>query len=162
MEKHPDAHLYLAGDGPLKETCENIVKQLKLENNITFLGIIKPETFRSYLSKVFGFVQHSIRAKNGDMEGTPLAVLESSISGLPVVSTFHAGIPDVIKNNETGLLSQEHDVEAMTANMIKIFNDRKGAMEMGQKGKVNIHINYSISKHIDSLDRIINQAYKEN
>ena len=161
VEKHSDAHLYLAGGGPLKEACENLVKHLKLEKNITFLGIITPEIFRSYLSKVYGFVQHSIRAKNGDMEGTPLAVLESSVSGLPVVSTIHAGIPDVIVNNETGLLCQEHDVEAMTTNMIKIFDDRNDSIAMGEKGKRHILSNFTISRHIDALDEIIDKAYRK-
>tara|TARA_B100000524_G_scaffold324920_1_gene207560 strand:- start:36 stop:1136 length:1101 start_codon:yes stop_codon:yes gene_type:complete len=160
VEKHSDAHLYLAGGGPLKEACENLVKHLKLEKNITFLGIITPEIFRSYLSKVYGFVQHSIRAKNGDMEGTPLAVLESSVSGLPVVSTIHAGIPDVIIHNETGLLCQEHDVEEMTTNMIKIFDDRNDSIAMGEKGKRHILSNFALARHIDALDEIINKAYQ--
>lgn len=161
MDKHPDAHLYLAGDGPLKETCENLVNHLRLEKNVTFLGVITPETFRSYLGKVYGFVQHSIRANNGDMEGTPLAVLESSVSGLPVVSTIHAGIPDVIINNETGFLCQEHDVEAMTTNIIKIFDDRNNSIAMGEKGKRYILSNFPLSRHIDSLNEIMNKAYRK-
>ena len=162
MDKHPDAHLYLAGDGPLKETCENLVKHLRLEKNVTFLGVITPETFRSYLGKVYGFVQHSIRAKNGDMEGTPLAVLESSVSGLPVISTNHAGIPDVVINNETGLLSEEHDVETMKNNMIKIFDNRNIAISLGKKGKENILTNFSVSRHINSLNDTLKRTHEES
>ena len=95
------------------------------------------------------------------MEGTPLAVLESSVSGLPVVSTIHAGIPDVIVNNETGLLCQEHDVEAMTNNMIKIFDDRNDSIAMGEKGKRHILSHFTLSRHIDVLDEIIDKAYRK-
>lgn len=162
IDKHPDAHLYLAGDGPLKEMCENLVKYLKLEKNVTFLGIIKPETFRSYLERVYGFVQHSIRAKNGDMEGTPLAVLESSVSGLPVISTIHAGIPDAIIDNETGLLCKEHDVETMKNNMLKIFDNRKMAISLGKKGKENILANFSLFRHINSLNDTLKRAHEKS
>ena len=68
-----------------------------------------------HLKSSTAFAQHSITAENGDMEGTPVGIVEASYAGLPVISTFHAGIPDVINNRETGLLVEEHDVEEMEA-----------------------------------------------
>lgn len=162
VEKHPDAILLLAGDGILFNSCQNLIKHYSLEENIKLLGIIKPKEYRSLLKESWAFVQHSIRATNGDMEGTPLAVLESSGAGLPVISTIHAGIPDVIIHGKTGLLSEEHDVETMAKNMVTLLDDIDYAKKLGAAGKINITENYSIEHHINNIDAILLAAAKIN
>src|SRR5690606_7951411 len=76
IKNHPDATLIMAGDGQLLNMCKNLVRFFKIENQVAFPGVISPEKFRELLSESLAFVQHSITAENGDMEGTPLAVLE--------------------------------------------------------------------------------------
>lgn len=155
LNKHPDAMLLLAGNGALKNMCVNLVKYLDIEENVNFLGVITPEEYRGILSQSRAFVQHSITANNGDMEGTPLAVLEASVAGLPVVSTKHAGIPDVIQHNETGLLCEEHDVNAMSENMLNLLDDIELSKNLGQQGRKNILQNFSLQKHISSLNSVL-------
>lgn len=155
LQKHPDAELYLAGDGPLLASCKNLVKFLNINNSVHFMGIISPEEFKNELKTARAFVQHSITAENGDMEGTPLAVLEASSAGLPVISTLHAGIPDVIINEETGLLVEEHDVNGMANNMIRVLDDINLARSLGVNGKNRIQQNFSMKKHITKIEDII-------
>jgi glycosyltransferase involved in cell wall biosynthesis len=155
LKKHPEAKLKLAGDGPLLATCKNLSKHLNIDKNIDFLGIITPEDFKNELLSARAFVQHSITAENGDMEGAPLAVLESSSAGLAVISTIHAGIPDVIINEETGLLVDEHDVDGMAKNMIRVLDDINIARTLGEKGKKRISENFSMKKHISKLEELI-------
>ena len=162
VEKHPDARLLLAGDGLLFNSCQNIIKHYHLEDNVKLLGVIKPEEFRGLLEVSLAFVQHSITADNGDMEGTPVAVLEASVAGLPVISTFHAGIPDVINHEDTGLLSQEHDVAAMAANMLRLLDDVELAKKLGIRGKKNIFKNFSFKTHIDRLQLALQRAIETN
>ena len=59
---------------------------------VDFLGVQSPNQIRDLINNSFCFVQHSIVAENGDAEGTPVAILEATAAGLPVVSTRHAGI----------------------------------------------------------------------
>jgi len=161
LKKHADATLFMAGNGVLLNSAINLVKYHKLENNIKFLGVIKPEEYRNYLSQSLAFVQHSITAENGDMEGTPLAILEASVSGLPVISTYHAGIPDVIIHNKTGLLSKEHDVETMSNHMLQLLDDIDLAKQLGCAGKVHIKQNFSMERHIDKLQEILIKVSKK-
>jgi len=158
LKSFPEAKLIMAGDGYLLNLCENLVRYFDIANSVEFIGVISPSEFRDYLEESLAFVQHSITAKSGDMEGTPLAVLESSAAGIPVISTKHAGIPDVIINEETGLLVDEHDVEGMSQNMIRILSDKPYALEMGAKGRDNVFKNFSMKKHIDKIDEIILKA----
>lgn len=156
LNKHPDAKLALAGDGPLLNTCTNLVQHLGIANNVHFLGVITPDQFKEELTNARAFVQHSVTAENGDMEGTPLAILESSSAGLPVISTNHAGIPDVIINNETGLLVDEHDVEGMSINMIKILDDIELAKKLGANGKKRVQEFFSMQRNISKINELMN------
>lgn len=158
IKKFPKAKLIMAGDGPLLDTCKNLVIYYSLEANVSFVGVISPEEYRDYLSVSLAMVQHSIKADNGDSEGTPVGILEASAAGLTVISTKHAGIPDVIIDGITGLLVEEHDVDGMAENMIQLLKDPEIAKEMGAKGKLNIKENFTLKRHIDVLDELIEKA----
>lgn len=157
-ENHPEAKLIMAGDGQLLNTCKNLVRHLDIQDQVEFLGVISPEKYRELLSESLAFVQHSITAESGDMEGTPLAVLEASAAGLPVVLTLHAGIPDVIIHNETGLLVEEHDVAEMANYMLRLLNDVPYAKTMGKAGKENITKNFNMDRHISVLQNVLKSA----
>ena len=156
VDIHPNYVLKMAGDGVLLNTCKNLVKHLGIENNVQFLGVINPEEYRSELQNSLAFVQHSITADNGNMEGTPLAVLEASAAGIPVVSTYHAGIPDVIIHEQTGLLCQEKDVQKMAENIIKLIENKELAMRLGNNGKARIKNKFNMSLHISKIQKALN------
>ncbi len=158
VEEFPAAQLILAGDGVLRNTCLNLIKSHQLEKSVHLVGVITPDEFRSYLVRARAFVQHSITAENGDMEGTPVAVLEASSAGLAVVSTLHAGIPDVIIDGTTGLLVPEHDVAGMSQNMAAVLRDKAFAQKMGKAGKANVLENFSMKIHIDKLNELVQSA----
>ena len=157
-EKHPDAKLIMAGDGELMNTCKNLVKYSGLETQVEFPGVITPEAYRSMLSESLSFVQHSITSGRGDMEGTPLSILEASAAGLPVIATRHAGIKDVIIHETTGLLCEEHDVASMAANMLALLDNKEFAKSLGTAGKYNIQTKYTLERHIESLQNTLENA----
>ena len=155
---YPKARLSMGGDGLLLSTCKNLVKALGIDDNVDFLGVLTREDFQYHLAKSCAFVQHSITAENGDMEGTPVAILESSAAGLPVISTKHAGIPEVILHNESGLLVEEHDVEGMAANMLKLLDKPEMAKQLGENGKKFIGSNFTMKHHIVALNELIDSV----
>lgn len=159
LEKYPEAKLIMAGEGELLNTCKRLVIYYGIQNNVEFPGVISAEKYRDYLSESLAMVQHSITADNGDSEGTPVGILEASAAGLPVLSTNHAGIPDVIINGVTGLLVEEHDVTSMARNMIKLLENPETAKKMGAQGKINIKENFTLKRHIDILDDLIEYVF---
>jgi len=158
QEKFPNAQLIIGGHGELQEVCENLIRFYELEKNVLLPGILSREELAAYLSKGFAFVQHSITAINGDQEGTPVAILEASAAGLPVIATFHAGIPDVIIDRETGFLVAEHDVDGMAGKMIQILEDKTLAQQMGIKGKERVKGYFTLKKQLETLDELIDKA----
>jgi len=160
LDKYPGAKLIMAGEGELLNTCRNLVKYSGINENVEFPGVISPEKYIEYLGESLAMVQHSITADDGDAEGTPLGILEASAAGLPVISTNHAGITDVIIHGETGLLVEEHDVDGMAKNMIMFLGNKEMAKKMGAKGKTNIKENFNMDRHINLLDELIDKAVK--
>lgn len=157
-DKYPGAKFIFAGDGVLLDSCIDLTIALGLQNNILFTGRITADQYCNYLSESLAYVQHSIEAQDGDMEGTPVSILEASGAGLPIISTIHAGIPDVIVHERTGLLSQEHDIDTMSNNMLSIIENLSLAKTLGAKGKIRVSELYSMDKHILNLIKIINTA----
>jgi glycosyltransferase involved in cell wall biosynthesis len=104
------------------------------------------------------FVQHSVRTTYGDSEGTPVAVLEASATGLPVVSTKHAGIQDAILHRCTGFLVAEQDVNSMADYMLRLASDSRLAAAMGSAGRQFVLENYSAEKSIGQLYGILQKA----
>lgn len=160
LKKHPDAVLLMAGDGELLNSCVNLVRHYNMEENIKFLGVINSDAFANYLCHSIAYVQHSITALNGDMEGTPLSILESSAAGIPVISTYHAGISDVIEHEVTGLLCEEHDILTMSKHMLKVLENKDYAKEIGLAGKWRIKENFSLKRHIDTLQASFHEIVK--
>lgn len=158
IKLHPDAQLIMAGNGVLLNSCKNLASFYDLEDNVKFVGVINQDKFISLLEESLAFIQHSITAEDGDCEGTPVAILEASAAGLPVVSTEHAGIPDVVEHGKTGLLSKEHDVNTMSENMLRLINDFALAKTLGILGKTKVKEEFNLEKHLKTLQRTIESA----
>ena len=153
--KFPGARLVMIGDGILLNTCKNLAKLWKIEKNVDFIGIKNPSEIFKIFEDSIAFVQHSITADNGDSEGTPVAVLDAQAAGIPVISTRHAGITEVITDNVTGFLVQEYDVNGMTLNMLRILEEKGVAKKMGDAGRKKVKDNFSIDKNLNELETII-------
>jgi colanic acid/amylovoran biosynthesis glycosyltransferase len=155
---YSEATLIMVGDGFLLDQCRRLVTSLDLNDKIKFAGILDKDSIGQILEKSIAFVQHSVVADNGDAEGTPVAVLEAQAAGLPVISTLHAGIPDVVIHNETGLLSAEHDIDAMAANMMHILSTPGLAEQLGSAGKKRVIENFTQENHLMVLKEAIENA----
>lgn len=153
--KYPGASLIMVGDGELLNDCKQLVLETGIENRVMFKGVQPVDEIKSLMEGSIAFVQHSVTATNGDEEGTPVAILEAQAAGLPVISTYHAGIPDVVINDETGLLVQEGDEEGMAKNMIKILEKDGLAKVLGEAGRKRIAENFTLKKHLNSLEKVI-------
>ena len=158
--KYPDAKLWMVGQGPLFDETKSLINELGLESYITLTGVLNTGEIKKLLQQSRSFVQHSVTAANGDMEGTPVTILEAGSSGLAIVSTLHAGIKEAVINGETGYLVPEHDVEGMAEYMIKIAGDVELASSLGIKESAHINKNYNINDRINILATILQQSIK--
>ncbi len=154
----PGAHLLMVGTGELLEACKALAKAWQIEKHVTFTGGINHAELLPYFKEACMFIQHSVQPSYGDAEGTPNTILEASAAALPIVSTKHAGIPQAVLDNQTGLLVKEYDLEGMTKSIIKLFNDKALCKQMGRTGREHIKTNYNMDRHIHNLEIALNVA----
>jgi colanic acid/amylovoran biosynthesis glycosyltransferase len=156
----PDMRLSLAGDGPLLDSCKQLVSALRLDGMVQFLGVVSQDRVPSVMQRFRGFVQHSVTAPSGDSEGNPVAVMEAGASGLPVVSTKHAGIADTVAHGETGLLCEELDIDSMANHMTLLARDPQLASKLGENARVRIQTYFSMERSIQGLHSILEASAK--
>lgn len=158
LAERPEARLTMAGDGVLLAECRNMVREAGMEHAVSLPGRSSPTEVSALLRSALAFVQHSVVAPDNDHEGTPLAVLEAMACALPVVSTYHAGIPDVVEHGVRGMLGGEHDVTAMAANMIHLIDDPVNAAAMGRAGRAYVEQHHLVEESVAALQRILQRA----
>lgn len=154
----PGARLRMIGDGPLLAECRDLAGRLGIGDAVSFLGVQAPDIVQKEMRGARAFVQHSVEAANGDCEGTPVGILEAGASGLPVVSTRHGGIPDVVIEKETGFLVDEGDVSGMAAHMLALVRSPELAGRMGRAARARIEHHFSHERSLSRLWSIIQRA----
>ncbi|MBL0717180.1 MAG: glycosyltransferase, partial [Desulfosarcina sp.] len=103
----------IIGDGPLKNEYQKLIQSLGVDKNIKLSGWKRQSEVMENLDKSHILLAPSVTAKDGDQEGIPLALMEAMAMGLPVISTLHSGIPELIENGVTGFLVPEKDASAL-------------------------------------------------
>lgn len=156
LRQYPEARLRMIGDGPLLGECRRLSDRLAVDHAVTFPGRQPHHVVAAEMRRARLFAQHSVEAASGAVEGTPVAVLEAGAAGLPVVATRHGGIPDVVIDNETGLLVEERDVTGMARQMQSLLRDPARAASLGLAARHHVRAHFSAAHSIERLWAIIN------
>ncbi len=112
-----DWHYTIIGDGPLRPQLEALASELGIADRVSFLGSLPHQDVKEWLRRSHAFVLPSVTARNGDVEGIPVALMEAMAAGLTVVSSCHSGIPELIEDQKTGFLAAEKDVETLASRL---------------------------------------------
>ena len=155
LKSIPEARLRMIGEGPLKDACIDLAEALHIRHAVTFLGAQGHDVISRELRSARAFVQHSVEAPNGDSEGTPVAIIEAGATGLPVISTRHGGIPDVVQEEQTGLLVDERDVDGMASHMVTLLTDSALAGRMGLAAQQRVREHFSMDQRLARLAALI-------
>ena len=158
----PDARLRMIGTGPLWGACQDLAIALGLSDSVTFLGAQPHPIVQKEMGQARAFVQHSVESASGDCEGTPVGILEAGARGLPVISTYHGGIPDVVIHGETGYLVAERDVSGMAEYMVAVLQRPSTARQLGQGARERIDTHFRMEKSIQRLWAIIETCIRGN
>ena len=143
--------LWIIGDGELLTKCMHLAAQLRLEAAVKFLGVRSPEEIAGYHKKAYCFVQHSMKSRSGDSEGLPNTILEAMSSGLPVISTLHAGISEAVQHGVNGYLVPEGDIDGMAGYMNKICEEPGKVEEMSRLARQSAVTNYNLEIQVEKL-----------
>jgi len=146
-----DVTYRIVGGGPLRQQLEQLVGQLGIADDVTFLGALPQEAVRKQYQWAHLFTLPSVTASDGDREGQGLVLQEAQACGLPVVATRHNGFPDGVKEGESAMLVPERDVEALADALRTVVRQESSWPAVGRAGRAFVEDNYDIEVLNDRL-----------
>ena len=148
----PKCRLTIIGDGPLRDSLVNLAKSLGLRSD--FRGIQDATEVRRALQGTRVFCVPSVTASNGDTEGLGMVFAEAQAMGVPVVSTLHGGIPEVVADGRTGLLVPERDSESLAQGLTRLLEDDALWLRFNQAGPDHIRRIFNLQTQTVRLEEI--------
>lgn len=109
--------LLILGSGPLDQVLKNKVKELKLEDRVLFMGDVPNEQVPQYLALADVFIRPSLT------EGLGNAFLEAMAAGVPIIGTRVGGIPDFLKDGETGFFCEVRNPSSIAQKISYILDE---------------------------------------
>jgi colanic acid/amylovoran biosynthesis glycosyltransferase len=144
----------LAGDGALRQQIEQQISDLDLRQNVELLGFVDPLAFRSLMEQAHIVILPSVTARDGDSECTPLVLIEALAMGIPVVSTEHADIPEIVKDGVNGFLVPEKDANALAERLIHLIEHPESWEVMDRAGREPVMEHFNAAKQFNKLMEI--------
>jgi len=160
LNEHQNVELRIVGDGNLEKDIVSLINELNLQDKVVLLGSQPQSSVLKEMERADIFFLPSVTAENGDREGVPVSIMEAHATGLPVVSTLHTGIPEVVIDGKTGFLVPEKDTHAMAEMLKELIKNPESRKEMGKEGRIQIESSYNHKAEMDRLRDLVSSLLK--
>jgi colanic acid/amylovoran biosynthesis glycosyltransferase len=145
------ARLQLIGDGELRGDIVAQIAELGLEDSVELLGWRSAEEVAAAVRQATAFVLASVVLADGQTEGIPVALMEAMASGVPVVATRVSGVPELVRDHDTGLLAEPGDVQGLAAAMRAIVDDPAAAAQRAARAVELVSAEYDHERNVTRL-----------
>ena len=157
LKKHPHVEYKIAGDGPWRDKLQLLIMELNVGAHIQLLGWRSQDEITELLKNSDILVAPSLTSSTGDQEGIPGVIMEAFATGLPVVSTEHAGIPEIVQDGASGFLVPERDVNALIEKLDILIEQPQLRYAMGRTGRKFVEQYYNI----ETLNNRLVEVYQQ-
>lgn len=156
---YPTLEYTVIGDGPLKHSLQALAEELGISHLVHLLGWRNEQEIIEILNQSDVFVAPSITTEDGNQDA-PINVLKEAMAmGLPVISTEHGGIPELVEDGISGFLVPERDVEALVEKLRYLIQHPDQWQAMGQAGRAYVEQHFDLHKLNDRLVNIYQQSH---
>jgi glycosyltransferase involved in cell wall biosynthesis len=146
-----DFECAIIGGGPLEESLRARIAERGLQGIVELTGPQPQEEVRRRLAQASLFVLACATESDGGMDTLPTVIVEAMASGLPVVSTRLAGVPEMVEEGVTGLLVGEKQPAALADALATLLHDPARARQMGACGKAAATERFGLSGTVAAL-----------
>lgn len=152
---YPEATLTIVGEGQKRSQLIRLISNYKLQKAVQMTGALKQSGVKKQMEACHLFVNASKTAKDGNQEGIPNVLMEAMAIGRPVISTYHAGIPELVDHDVSGFLVKEGSVNQLAWMMLHAINQKHRWAEMVKAARHKVETNHDIRKQ----RRIVEDLY---
>jgi colanic acid/amylovoran biosynthesis glycosyltransferase len=150
--------LTLVGDGDERRQLVALVDELALRPSTLFRGMLPYAQVLDELPQHDILLQTSVTAANGDGEGgAPVILLDAQASGMPIIGSTHADIPEYVRDGESGFLAPERDAEAVAERIVHLVEQAADWPVIGRAGREHVEENYSAVRQTAALEKIYDE-----
>jgi colanic acid/amylovoran biosynthesis glycosyltransferase len=155
---HPNLRYEIIGEGPLRSELEDLIRRLELNSIVTLHGAAGADAVRRSFAEAHLYLLPSVTARDGDQEGIPVSLMEAQSCGLPILSTFHSGIPELVADGRSGLLVEERNVEQLARALLQMVQNPQAWPSMGQCGRKLVEARFDTAQLNRDLLKIYEKA----
>lgn len=159
---YPNLEYNIIGDGVLRQELEQLITALNIRDKIQILGWKHQLEIVEFLDNSHIFLAPSITSEDGNQDAPVNTLKEAMAMGLPVISTRHGGIPELVEDGISGFLVPERDANAIAEKLIYLFEHPEMWAKMGKAGRVFVETQYNINQLNDELVQIYQQISNQN
>jgi glycosyltransferase involved in cell wall biosynthesis len=147
------ARFVIVGDGVLRPDLERQAMELGIADRVIFTG------WRRDLPRIYADLD--VLVSSSDNEGTPVSVIEAMAAGRPVVATRVGGLPDLIRDRETGVLVPPRDAEALATAVLQVLQDTESARTVGRNAMISARERFDVARLIADVHHLYDALLKE-
>ncbi|MHC4501673.1 MAG: glycosyltransferase [Planctomycetota bacterium] len=141
----------IIGDGLLRESLQGLIDELDLGDRVRMLGWKRRAEVVDILEGAQILLAPSVTSADGDEEGTPIVLMMALASGMPVVSSRHSGIPELVEDGVSGFLVPERDIDALAGKLAYLVAHPEDWPRFGRAGRAAMVAEHDINKLNDAL-----------
>jgi glycosyltransferase involved in cell wall biosynthesis len=143
----------IVGDGPERAALEMLIRQLRLEECVRLVGAREQHVVEDLLAEADTFVLPSVVARNGYMDGIPVALMEAMASGVPVIASQLSGIPELVRDRDTGLLVPPNEPAAIRDAILRCWREPEAATRRAERARALVEREYNLETNTRQLAR---------
>ena len=153
VANHPQLQLqyHIIGDGVLREELEQQIEDLQVARQVKLLGWKDRSEVQAIIARADIVLAPSITSSIGDCEGIPVSLMETMAQAIPVVSTNHSGIPELVEDGVTGYLVPEKNITALAGKLEHLIDNPSLRQQMGRAGRDKVLKDYNMELLCDRL-----------
>ncbi|NLY43083.1 MAG: colanic acid biosynthesis glycosyltransferase WcaL [Clostridiaceae bacterium] len=161
VKERPNTELLIVGEGELKVKLNEQIYKLGLGKKVKIKGFVPHYKIPDILHKHHIFCLPSVVKADGTEEGTPNVLKEAQATGMPIVSTYHSGIPHVIQDGINGFLVEERNPVQLAEKLIYLIDNPDTWLEMGRRGREHAEKNFDKYKQARKVEELYSNIIKE-
>jgi colanic acid/amylovoran biosynthesis glycosyltransferase len=160
-DRYPSIRLIIIGEGHERRKIKRLIASLKLNKYVQMKGLIAHNHLSELLYRADIFCLPSLTTKDGNQEGIPNAIKEAMATGLPIISTRHGGIPELVTDGKEGLLVSEKSVNGLVEKFKYLIENPTIRQEMGKKGREKVESNFDSAKQVRKLESMYSNLIRK-
>lgn len=158
--KHPQSKLLLIGSGPCEKEYRRLIKQYSLGRSVKLVPWVDYRNIQEQYYNAHIFCAPSLTDREGNQEGIPNTLKEAMATGMPVVSTYHAGIPELVKHKASGLLVPEKSVKELAKAMLWLAEHPEKWSKFGRKARERVEQDFNLTTQLLKQKKYYDEVIK--